>query len=274
VRRQVILENPALVDDHDHLGWWGDGRDALDQLAVAVFNASGCQNRKLLFVAEDPDPARLRGLAGLDRLLDDGDLETVSVEAVFGDGPGFDPARQLRAFEDMLGDALSQGFRGLGVVADNTPQVRGGDDEFARWLAWEYLADRFQATAPVVGVCFFDRRQLGAGRREDLAALHPASGGQPARPPYQLCYDGNALKVSGMLDSPAAGRIARLLEAAPRDRELIVDLADAEYVDHRVLIVLHAAASAARPVRIRRAPRIVRALWPLLDLPGTALRLD
>jgi len=74
-------------------------------------------------------------------------------------GPGRRSAPATR-FEGVLGEALAHGYRGIRVVADNTPLVRGDDESFRRWLAWEQLTDRFQSKSMVTGVCFFDHAAL------------------------------------------------------------------------------------------------------------------
>jgi hypothetical protein len=58
------------------------------------------------------------------------------------------------------------------------------------------------------------------------------------------------------------------------DRPLIVDVSRAEFVDHRALLALNDAATAARPVRIRGATRVLSEFPSLLGLPTPHLRFE
>ncbi len=199
MRRQASIQCGAGLEPHDHVVWFGDGLDDLYSVATAALRDGACRREKLMFVAEEPDPARLSGIDGLERLLATGQLELVAVDAVYGSGTAFSAATQLATFEGVLADALADGYRGIRVVADNTPLVGGDDQSFRRWLAWEQLTDRFQAASPVTGVCFFDRTALGDERQADLAALHPVRSAGIAEPRFSWFADGDVpLRVRGI----------------------------------------------------------------------------
>ncbi|HZE06277.1 MAG TPA: MEDS domain-containing protein [Solirubrobacteraceae bacterium] len=251
MRRRASIEDGADLRPHDHVVWFGDGPGDLYSLASAALAEGARRHEKLMFVAEDPDPARLTGVEGLDRLLADGQLELLDVDAVYGDRNGFSAAGQLATFEGVLAEALGGGYRGIRVVADNTPLVQGDEESFRRWLAWEQLTDRFQASSMVTGVCFFDRAALSGERQVDLATLHPVRRASIAEPSFSLFSDGDAAVVAGALDGGDQDQWRRMLGTLPLDRPLVLDLAAVAVADERALLALGEWATADRPLHIR-----------------------
>ena len=187
-------------------------------------------------------------------------------------GPGRRSAPATR-FEGVLGEALAHGYRGIRVVADNTPLVRGDDESFRRWLAWEQLTDRFQSKSMVTGVCFFDHAALSGARRADLAALHPVCSAGIIAPPFSLFSDRDALFVTGTLDTFAAEQFRRVLGTVPVDRPLVVDLSRAEFVGHHALFILAESASAERPLLVRGDGNLSE-LVSLIGLATPQLRFE
>jgi MEDS: MEthanogen/methylotroph, DcmR Sensory domain len=251
MRRRARIRQPGALQPHDHVAWFGEVAGELYSVATAAFADGARRGEKLMFVAEDPDPSLFRGVDGLERLLATGQLELLPVDAVYGTGNAFSAGAQLARFEGVLADALSDGYRGIRVVADNTRLVRGDDESFRRWLAWEQLTDRFQSASMVTGVCFFDHAALSCERQADLAALHPVRSASTGAPPFSVSSDGNAVFVTGRLDASSAEQFRRILTTAPVDRPLVVDLSCAEFADRDALLVLGESASADRPLRLR-----------------------
>ena len=274
VRRQVRVNRADAIEPHDHVAWYGDGADDLYALARVALAAGVRRGEKLMFVAREPQPAFLRGIGDLDRLLERGQLEVVDVDEVYGSSHSFSAAEQLATFEGVLEEALAAGYTGIRVVADNTPLVNGDDDDFHRWLQWEQITDRFQARSNVTGVCYFDRGVLDARRQSDIAALHPVRAESSVEPPFSLFADGDAVSVTGALDAWSAEQFRRVLDTSPGADALVVDLSHAEYVDHRALLALNEVASAERPVRIRRAPGIVQRMPSLLSISTPYLSFE
>ena len=242
-------------------------------MATAAFADGARRREKLMFVAEDPDSSLLSGVDGIGRLLATGQLELLPVDTVYGTGKAFSASAQLATFEGVLADALADGYRGIRVVADNTPLVGGDDESFRRWLAWEHLTDRFQAASTVTGVCFFDHAALSDERKADLAALHPVRSASTVEPPFSLFSEGDALFVTGTLDTSSAEQFRRLLGTLPVDRPLVVDVSAAEPVDHHALLVLAESASADRPLRVRGNGHL-RELVSLIGFAAPHLRFE
>ena len=273
MRRRTSVHDAGVLRPHDHVVWFGNGDGELHSVAAAAFADGARRHEKLMFVAEDPDPALLSGVTGLERLLATGQLELLAVDAVYGTGNGSSASAQLATFEGVLADALADGYRGIRVVADNTPLVRGDDESFRRWLAWEQLTDRFQAASMVTGVCFFDHRELSGERQADLATLHAVRSTSVVEPPFSLFWDGDAVSVTGMLDAWSAERFRRMLDAVRVDRPLVVDLSRAGFVDDHGLLALAESASADRPLRVRGDGRL-RELVSLMGLATPHLRFE
>lgn len=69
---------------HDHVGWWGDGREALYGLAAAVLAAGLERGEKMVFIAEGPRRDHRPGRSDLGRLIARGDVEFRDVDREAG----------------------------------------------------------------------------------------------------------------------------------------------------------------------------------------------
>jgi hypothetical protein len=246
--------------------WFGDDLDELYGLAVEALAAGARRGEKLLFVADRPDPARLSRLDQLEVLLNDGQLELFATDSVYPPGESFRAAGQLAAFQATLDRALTEGYPGLRVVADNTSLASGSEDDYDRWIAWEEVTDQFQATAPVTGFCYFHRQAIDEDRQVLLSAVHPVRSATAPVPPFTFTFNESARTVTGTLDSFTAPYFRRVIAAVPIDEPLIIDLACTEFADHRALLILADAATASRPVVIRHARSVLTDLVALLDI--------
>jgi anti-anti-sigma regulatory factor len=262
------------LESHDHVAWVGDGQTTLNRLARSFFAAGVGANERMMLIVENPDPGRLAGLEGLDALLASGQLTIASVDDVYQGGTDFDPNQQLAIFTEVLDESLAAGYQGIRVLADNTPLVRGGELDFHRWLAWEQLTDRFQAQREVLGLCYFDRRQLPADRLDDLLAIHPVHSPSQRPPLFSLFNEIDGLNVTGEIDIQSQERFRRVLDAAPIGEEVVFDFGEAHYVDHRALMALAEIARNGATVRIRRARPIVQRLWECLDQHGVNVHFE
>lgn len=275
MRRQLTSADPRSLQPHDHVFWSGDGADGLYDLASTALAAGARRNEQLLFVAVDPDAARLAGVGDLELLLDRGQLQLHAVEAIYGASGSFSQTKQLETFQGVLDEALAAGYSGIRVVADNTPLVADtGEAGYDSWLRWEQLTDRFQAASQVTGICYFDGCALDDERLADLAALHPVRPANAVQPAFTFFSDDGAVSVTGALDLWSAERFERALSTTLRDEPLVLDLSRAQFVDHRALLALNDVATAARPVRIRGASRVVSEFPSLLSLPTPHLAFE
>jgi MEDS: MEthanogen/methylotroph, DcmR Sensory domain len=273
MRRRANVENAGMLRPHDHAVWFGDGPAELYAMASEALAEGVRRNEKLMFVASDPDASLLQDF-GAERLIENGQLEVVDIEAVYGDGTEFSASAQLATFQRVLDDALAAGYSGIRVVADNTSLAQGDDESFARWLAWEQLTDRFQADSMVTGICFFDSGAITPERLADLAALHPmrmAAG--PVEPAFTVFGDRDAVLVIGSLSVESSDQLQRLLAAIDFEQKPAVDLSAAQLVDDEALLTLAAFASAERPLVLRGTDHL-RERVASLGPAGAHLRVE
>ncbi len=268
------IDDPVLAGPHDHTVWFGDGPNELHRLARDALAAGARRGNKLIFIADDPDPEQLRPFEEMDRLLGKGQLEVLAVDSVYPPGATLGARDQLNVFEGVLEAALSLGYRGLDVVADNTRLASGGEEAYRRWLAWELVCDRFQAVAPVTGFCYFNRRALREERQVTLAAVHRVRSSSTPEPPFTLTARDAARAITGNLDRFSAEHFHQVIAAAPEDEPLVLDVRGTEFVDHRALFTLASAATFTRPVILRHARPVLKKLVPLLGITTPYLSFE
>jgi hypothetical protein len=272
--RADCVINPEV---RGHLAWCGSGTPELERIATAVFTAPSGTRERMVYIADDPDPRGLRADPRVRRLLDDGQLTTASVAQVYGSDGAFDAATQLAVFEQFVTESLAAGFSGLRVVADNTALVSGDEAEFARWIAWEQLTDRFQSERPVTGVCYFDRTRLQERRLDRVGSVHPlvrADDGAAVLPTFRLFHEGGAMVLLGEVDDANIRELREVLVSLPADRELVVDVSRAQFLDHRTLLAFAQLAGTQAPVRLFGVKPTLRRLWNVLELPTVGVRFD
>lgn len=273
MRRHGRVESAAGLGLHGHACWLyadeGEFRaGALDFLADGV----GLGQRMLYVGAGTIEKLRgdLCDLPGLDRLLGDGSLRIMPLEAVYEIGVGIDPLAQLAMYSAATKTALMDGYAGLRVLAEVTPLVL--DPEL--WRAhthWEAVADRFMAKHPLSALCCYDRRQLPDGILRDLACVHRSSNAPPTMAPFRLFAGREGLSLAGEVDSFSAGDLRRLLEATlPAEGELVLELDELDFIDHHGVMAIADVArkfqSTGREVRFLGAPRSFDRLTNLLEV--------
>ncbi len=207
----------------DHIGWVFTGASEFAALATPFLAEGGALGERLVFVAENPDPADVARLA---HLVDRDALQVTSIAEIYGSDGIVDPAGQRACFAAVLAEALAAGFTGLRVAADNTSLVI--DEERLRaWTSWEVVADRFAAANPVTGLCAFDQERVDTSRLRQLATLHPLSSASSPVPQFRLFSDAEALRVEGELDSVAVTQLWLALEDLPPQTRVLIDLGPA-----------------------------------------------
>ncbi|QZY27726.1 MEDS domain-containing protein [Nocardioides coralli] len=178
--------------------------------------------------AHDPD-----GLPDAERLLSSGSLTVAAADAVYTG----DLRDQLTYYEDMTRKALADGYSGLWVLAD----LSAVEDVHLQ-LRWEHLADYFMGTgAGMSALCAYPRDGLSASGLEDLAAVHPASGGTATEPAFRFFFDQHRLVLTGELDAFGVHRFQRLLDASHAGEEPVtVDVSSLRFIDGHASVVFEA----------------------------------
>ncbi|GAA1041583.1 hypothetical protein GCM10009557_65630 [Virgisporangium ochraceum] len=189
--------------------------------------------------------------------------DTVRVVAPENAYAAVDPALQVDAWAAAADDALAAGFTGLRVVADVTDLVRT-DEQREAFARYEWAIGRFLRTAPVRGVCAYDRRELGDRVVAGLACLHEVvhGGGVTFRlhsgpTPAVAVLDGEVDQTAEELFAAALGHT----DLEPVGGEVTVDADGLRFIDHRSMLVLE------RYAQSRHLTAVVRTRL------GTAARL-
>jgi len=208
----------------DHVGWAFDAADEFARVALDFLTEGAERGELLMYVAEDPDPAAVDGLVGT---VGAEAVQVASIRDVYGASGVVDAARQRATFAGVLADALSGGYTGIRVAADNTPLVLD-PERLAAWEQWELVADHFMSENPVTGLCAFDRNRVEVARLRHLATLHPMSSASCPVPQYQMFVDDGQLRVVGLVDLFAVGEMGRALNVLPAKTPVVIDLGTAK----------------------------------------------
>jgi hypothetical protein len=122
-----------------------------------------------MFVADDP----VVGQWPKD-LVERGELVIASIADIYGSDRMVDAASQRETFATSLAEALSEGYSGIRVAADNSSLV-DTPEQLRAWLAWEDMADHFRAENPITGLCAFDRTRVGSATLTEVTKTHHVS---------------------------------------------------------------------------------------------------
>ena len=246
----------------------GEFRRRLAAFFAAGLRA-GCRVAYAGLGDEEGSRADLAGLPDLDRRLADGSVRILSLQDVYGDAHPVDRDRVVGLYAAATEQALADGFRGLRIGADGSELVRSPEhlDALARY---EFLADRYMAGHALSALCGY-RLDLGHDTVNELASLHAtgSSGGTS----FTLfgCADG-AIGLGGQYDPTSITVLRRLLTrigAGVDDGTVVIDMADVEYVDHRLLRTLSAhAREKGVALSLRSAPPFAARLMDMLAASG------
>lgn len=146
-----------------HLGWAFHGRSEFEA-RVTWFLADGvAQGQRLLLVTDAPTVR-----AWPEELIETGQLKLTSTADSYD---RIDPPLLCESFGRELAAALSDGYQGLRVAADNSSMLRE-PIRFRQWLAWERVAGEFLADRPILGLCAFDADTVPAKALATVLRLH------------------------------------------------------------------------------------------------------
>lgn len=232
---------------HDHIGWVFAGPGEFAELATPFLREGAARGERLMYVADDDARA---DLAGLTRVLGQDAVQVASIAEVYGPTGIVDAGQQRATFEAALADAVTAGYSGIRVAADNTPLVTD-ERKLAAWIKWEIIADRLMSSRPITGLCAFDRSKVDVNRLRHLATLHPLSSAASPVPQFRLFNDEGNLRVEGEIDSSAISQLRLALSALPAKTGILVDLATATLLSGTALGGLGRLASAGFDVIVR-----------------------
>ena len=204
----------------DHIGWTFAGQARFAELARPFLAEGAARGEQLMYVAADPDPGAVAGLAGPQA------VQVASIAEIYGVSGVVDALRQRATFASALAQARAEGYSGIRVAADNTPLVTD-ETRLAAWIRWEVVADRFMSENQVTGLCAFDIEKVDVDRLRHLATLHPLSSADSPLPQFRLFADAGQLRAEGQIDSFAVSQLRPALEMLPPQTGVLVDLSAA-----------------------------------------------
>lgn len=241
---------------HDHIGWVFTGFEQFAAIAGPFLAEGVAQGERLMYVAEDPDPATLGHLTDL---VDRDTLQIASIADVYGASGIVDPPSQRATFAEALGQALAEGYSGIRVAADNTSLVLD-EERLEAWIRWEIVADRFMSQNRVIGLCAFNRERVDVDRLRHLATLHPLFSATSFTPQFRFFTEDTSLIMVGEVDSSAVDQLWVVLANLPPKTDVVIDLAKATFMSHRVLSGLGLLSDTGVDVTIRGESGAIRDL--------------
>ncbi len=267
MRRHGMRFECLRMRPHDHMGWTFAGSAEFAALVGPFLTEGAARGERLMYVADNPDPAAVAGLAGAHV------PQVASIAEVYGSSGIVDAPSQRAIFAAALADALAEGYSGLRVAADNTPLVTD-EGRLAAWIRWEVVADRFMSANQVTGLCAFDREKVDVDRLRHLATLHPLSSAARPVPQFRLFADAGDLHVEGELDSFAVSQLRLALDILPPKTGVLVDLAVATLRGGMALAGLGRLCEEGVAVTIRGEPAAIGELRAAGRLPSEHLILQ
>jgi hypothetical protein len=231
------------------MGWVFSGPNEFAALAAPFLAEGAALGERLMYIPGVVDPA---GLAGLMSVVGPDTLQLASIAEVYGQTGIVDPAGQRATFEDSLAGALTAGYTGLRIAADNTSLVTD-DERLEAWIRWEVTADRFLSDSQVTGLCAFDQEKVDVDRLRQLATLHPLSSASSPVPQFRLFSDAGALRIEGQVDSFAVTQLWLALENLPPKTGILVDLESATLMSRGVMAGIGQLCGSGVDVTIRGA---------------------
>lgn len=255
----------------DHLCWPFAGAEEYTDTVREYVTEGLERNERVVLVDVGATGTFAGALASIDpdgRHGDTGRLEVLTPPAEPRSAAG--PAPLV----DAAATAVAEGFAGLRLLSNTTEQVR--TEEARRdYTLHEHQFDRAVQHAPLTVVCGYDTTELFDDVVADLACLHAftRSGSAPFLL-HALPHEGH-VALAGEVDATCATELRHAVAACwPRaGDELVMDLSELEFIDHRGLLALdHAARRAHGWISLRAAPDLVS--WLLGGLGTTRLRSE
>jgi ABC-type transporter Mla MlaB component len=274
VRVSGLLRDPAGVEGADHVCWAYEDDASFADAAARFLGAGLARGERLLWVGDGAEE-RLRGAAGplaeIEQLTARGTLGIRSLAEGYAATGSFSPDQQLAFYDAATREAISDGCRGLRVVADVTA-LAADPARRADLLRWEHLTDDYVAHGPgFSALCAYRIDHLSADAVADATAAHPVAGARGLASDFRLWFDEGRLVLAGEVDAFGAERLRRLLESTHLGGPVVrLDLSGLAFADLTGVraIARWAVARGAPSVRIELlgATRLFRRMWHLLDL--------
>jgi anti-anti-sigma factor len=282
VRASGLLNEPAGVEDADHVCWAYEDDASFEEAAVRFLRAGLDRGERLMWVGDGAEE-RLRraggALADVEQLRARGALDLIPLSSVYAPTGSFSLPEQLAFYGGRTDQARADGYSGLRVVAEVTDLATNARHS-SDFLRWEHLGDDLAASG--VGfsaLCAYRAADVDDDVLADAAALHPVSSVPGAAPAFQLWFEqderGQRMAVSGEIDVVGADRFRRLLDSTHVDTPVLtLDMSRVAFID---LAGARAVAEVGRAVTARGgrlvlegASRLFRRIWRILGFADVA----
>lgn len=244
MRRIGDLAEATGFKPTDHICWIYDRAEDFVALAVEFLAEGLDRGDRLVYMGAGSVAeleSHLESLGDTAALVASGALQVLSSQDMYEKGGLFDPVEQVDAYRRLGDTAVADGYQGLRAAADLTSLV-GTPAQLASFARYERLIDQLMATAPLTGMCGYDRAQIGEENAERIAALHPLSGGH--HPAFRLCQaKQGTLALSGDLDLASQRDFRWALRQLDLGGPVVLDAAALSFVDHHNLLELEARAA-------------------------------
>jgi hypothetical protein len=152
-----------------HLGWVFSGVARFESGATTFLAEGAARGERQMFLADNPVVEQWPK-----HLVDRGDLVIASVTEIYGPERMVVSPSQRETFAAALAEALSEGYTGIRVAADNSSLI-DTPERLQAWSEWEAVADRFMAENPVTGLCAFDRTRVRSASLAAVTGTHRVS---------------------------------------------------------------------------------------------------
>jgi hypothetical protein len=152
-----------------HVGWVFSGVSRFESRATTFLAEGAARGERQMFVVDNPVVEQWPM-----ELVDGGELVIASVADIYGPDRMVAASSQRETFAGALADALSEGYTGIRVAADNSSLI-DTPERLQAWLEWEEVADRFIAENPITGLCAFDRTRVDSATLSAVTAAHRVS---------------------------------------------------------------------------------------------------
>jgi anti-anti-sigma factor len=282
VRASGLLDEPAGVEDADHVCWAYSDDASFEDAAVRFLRAGLERGDRLVWVGDGAADRLRRAGGALGRVEDltaSGALELVPVSAGYPTAGAFSPEEQLAFYDGRTRRAREEGYAGLRVVAEVTALASDARHS-SGFLRWEHLADDFVASgAGFSALCAYSCAAASPEVVADAAAVHPVSSVPGAAPSFRLWFErddtGERIAVAGEVDVVAADRFRRLLESTHVDTPVLtLDLSRVTFIDlagaRAVAAVGRAVAARGGRLVLAGASRLFRRMWRITGFADVA----
>ena len=271
-RGTAEFASPLALRRHDHAGWFFDGADGFDDIAVPFLRAALARGETAVYCTDDPSPARLGALGDVEELIERRALVLRSTAELYGTDGSFDPASLYASSRARLAAIFDGDCSGMCAATDATaPATARGASE--SWITWEMLGDRLAEEFPVTFLCGFDRQRVLTATAAALASVHSVvPAGSP--PAFRLVHEGGLWALVGAVDGLDRGHFQRVIGALPGEEPIILDLARAHFVGHGALSALGELARTRGTIALRSARPVIGALLEILGIGPDLVRLE